>query len=324
MKIWALVLVLLCSSAVAQSGKHKWVLHKKTNPAGAPPSIDTFSEEACKVGHFTPFCQLPYDGPPRDIDKACGHCGTSDLKGNDLTAEFEQNFQKTNLCSPSDAPVLVTIEDLHQLQKQVDGIPGFKYGNIHSGGSGPPLDRSPLKDMKPVNGKTLHEGMVVRFVGFLAEEHYSPESTSNAGESVNCGANDHPNVDIHMSLLETATRVPPHATGAQKEPILCPSIGAEMIPHFRPEDWEFAQLEHVSDRQVRLTGQLFFDGSHKPCNVPGHATTDPKRIASWEIHPIYAFEVCKKIGGAACDPNKDSDWMTMDEATKNMGENEEP
>jgi hypothetical protein len=133
--------------------------------------------------------------------------------------------------------------------------------------------------MNKVNGKNLQEGTVVRFVGFMAEEHYSPSSTSNSGESGNCGANDHPNVDIHIALLDHAERVAKKATGAEKEPILCPSVTAEIIPHFRPDDWEIDQLEAISDRQVRVTGQLFFDGSHKPCSVPHHATSDPKRIA---------------------------------------------
>jgi hypothetical protein len=278
---------------------------------------DVFSPATCNADHFQLFCQLPYDGRAREIDRSCGHCGTSDLSGDKLNAELSQNFQKTNLCSPSDAPLLVTGADLANLQGQVDALPGFRYGNPHAGGFGPPTDRGPLTHMKGVDGKNLQEGVVVRFVGFMAEEHYSPASTSDTGESVNCGANDHPNVDIHIALVDHAERLPKKATAAEKDAILCPSVTAEMIPQFRPDDWEFAQLELISDRQVRVTGQLFFDGSHKPCG-PHHGSSDPRRIASWEIHPIYAFEVCKR-DGAACNPTLDSDWQSITDALKALG-----
>jgi hypothetical protein len=232
-----------------------------------------------------------------------------------------QNFQKTNLCSPSDSPIDITPDDFKKLQDQVNAIPNFKFGNAHAGGFGAPADREPLRNMKSVNGKNLQEGIVVRFSGFMVEEHYSPTSSSESGESVNCGESDHPNVDIHISLGTKQDRVPKHATVAQKETILCPTIGAEMIPHFRPDDWEFAQLEAISDKEVRVTGQLFFDGSHRACGDPHRAATDLKRISSWEIHPIYAFEVCKHDTG--CDVNKDSDWESLTAAVVKSSEKEE-
>src|SRR5262249_39828811 len=183
--------------------------------------------------------------------------------GAKLTAELMQNFQKDNLCSTADSPLNITAQDLKTLQDAVNALPNFDYGNPHAHGFGPPLDRTPLKNMAPVHNKKLQEGTVVRFSGFMVEEHYSPRSTSDSGESVNCGANDHSNVDIHIALSDQHQRLPNHATVAQKETILCPTITAEMIPHFRPDDWEFEQLETISDRQVRVTGQLFFDGSHR-------------------------------------------------------------
>jgi hypothetical protein len=289
-----------------------------------------FSSDKCSrnsAKHFQQFCSLPFDGSPHQIDADCGHCGDaadSNLPPDKLNAEMAQNFQKTNLCSPSDSPVDVTPDDLKKLQEGVNHIPNFKYGNVHAGGFGPPLDRAPLKAMSPVNGKHLQEGMVVRLAGFMVEEHYSPTSASQHGESVNCGESEHTNVDIHIALGTRRERIPKHATSAEKEPILCPTITAEMIPHFRPDDWEFAQLEAVSDREVRVTGQLFFDGSHRACGDPHRASTDPKRISSWEIHPVYAFEVCKRASGG-CDINQDSDWKSITDALAEIqDENDEP
>jgi hypothetical protein len=240
-----------------------------------------------------------------------------------LTAEFAQNFQKDNLCSSSDTPVAVTTDDFNKLQKAVDSIANFKYGNPHAGGFGPPLDRKPLQFLRDVNGKHLEEGLVVRYLGFMVEEHYSPSSSSDSGESVNCNHTDQPSVDIHIALGDKQERVPKKASVPDKERILCPTITAEMIPHYRPDDWEFAQLELISDRQVRVTGQLFFDGSHRACGDPHRASSDPKRISSWEIHPVYEFEVCKQSAG--CDPEKDSDWQSITEALKDARaeENEE-
>ena len=282
-----LCLVLLCHShgQVGQhGGSHRH--HSSSGPL-ANTSPETFSQQICSVDHFRLLCLLPYDGRPHEIDHSCGHCGDaleSDLSGDKLTAELMQNFQKTNLCSSDGSPAEVSAQDLKKLQDLVNAIPNFKYGNSHAHGFGPPLDRGPLKHMDPVNNKDLQEGVVVRYTGFMVEEHYSPRSPSDSGESVNCGATDHPNVDIHIALGSRRERLPKSANVTDKERILCPTITAEMIPHFRPDDWEFEQLEIISDRQVRVTGQLFFDGSHKPCGDPHRATSDPKRISSWEIH----------------------------------------
>jgi hypothetical protein len=54
---------------------------------------------------------------------------------------------------------------------------------------------------------------------------------------------------------------------------------------------------------------LFFDGSHVPCTAEGKAGNNPardnakdfERLALWEIHPIYAIDVCKFGDKAKCD-----------------------
>jgi hypothetical protein len=45
------------------------------------------------------------------------------------------------------------------------------------------------------------------------------------------------------------------------------------------------------DRPLRITGQMMFDGSHRPC---ANGSGSPKRVSVWEIHPVYASDVCNK------------------------------
>jgi hypothetical protein len=76
-------------------------------------------------------------------------------------------------------------------------------------------------------------------------------------------------------------------------------VTAEISPHFRPASWDrfdvnpkTTQAAHglpLKRVKVRISGQLFFDASHKPCiNGEGRA---PRRRSIWEIHPVYAIDV---------------------------------
>jgi hypothetical protein len=324
---YTLLLTPIACPLLGQTAHHHG---RHRHPSSSSPSNSNhstvFSNQSCNSDHFQLLCVLPYDGRPREIDSSCGHCGDaleSGLSGAKLTAELAQNFQKDNLCAPAGSPAIITTQDLQKLQEHVNAIPNFDYGNSHAGGFGPPSDRAPLRNLAPVNNKNLQEGTVVRYAGFMVEEHYSPRSSSESGESVNCGASDHPNVDIHIALGDKPERLAKKADAAEKDRILCPTITAEMIPHFRPDDWEIEQLETISDRQVRVTGQLFFDGSHRACGDPRRANSDPRRVSSWEIHPVYAFEVCKSITGT-CDINRDADWESLPDALAGQGDHEEP
>jgi hypothetical protein len=123
-----------------------------------------------------------------------------------------------------------------------------------------------------------------------------------SGESVNCGSDQFADNDIHIALVETADEESEND-----------SLTAEISPHFRPAAWDrfdvnpkTSQIANglpLKGRQVRLTGQLFFDGSHHPCKV---GQCGPARFTVWEIHPIYAIEV--KDG---------SKWVSLEEFANN-------
>jgi hypothetical protein len=89
----------------------------------------------------------------------------------------------------------------------------------------------------------------------------------------------------------------------------CSSVVAEMIPHHRPASWTAQNVEAVAKKKlpVRLTGQLFFDSSHSPCQNGKSLSGDPKRTSLWEVHPIYEFDVCPQG-----DCSNGSGWVTLE------------
>jgi hypothetical protein len=91
---------------------------------------------------------------------------------------------------------------------------------------------------------------------------------------------------------------------------LCKSVVAEMTPHYRPDEWKWTNFRDMEHFYVRVTGQLFFDGSHKPCSQGSALSGHPARATVWEIHPVYRFEICEydecpgSFGGLlSCGPN---------------------
>jgi hypothetical protein len=42
------------------------------------------------------------------------------------------------------------------------------------------------------------------------------------------------------------------------------------------------------------------------------ANAGPKRFSSWEIHPVYAMDVCKFTTQAKCRVDRDSDWTSFE------------
>jgi hypothetical protein len=156
----------------------------------------------------------------------------------------------------------------------------------------------------------VHEGTLVHTVAFLLHGAYSDTTT---GESVNCYTPGSATNDIHLALM------PAKPTAAADE---CQSFTAEITPHYRPADWLILSTLHKTktksnqqmiaasdlDRPLRITGQMFFDGSHRPCK---NGSGSPQRIAVWEIHPVYAIDVCKSATLAACRVDTDSDWQSL-------------
>jgi len=97
-------------------------------------------------------------------------------------------------------------------------------------------------------------------------------------------------------------------------PLKGTSVTAEISPHFQPEKWNTAKLKSASKHPLRLQGQLMYDASHRPCPRPPHSR-DPARVSSWEIHPVYAIDVCtkKSLSNCKADNNDSSVWVPLDQ-----------
>jgi hypothetical protein len=237
-----------------------------------------------------PFSSIEVKHP---IDTSCGLEGKSTSSANSKT----QNKVKNNLCA-SGTPETVTPDSLTALQKST---------TVPAGQGKEPADRSPLEK--------LGEGKIVRMKAFLIEAHVADLPS---GESVNCSGPTADLNDIHMAM------------GTSHDTQECASVSAEIIPHYRPatwdqigtfESWSSSTKKYVGDPAVqarllaqpyRITGQLFFDSSHQPCPCGDtKCTGDPIRASDWEIHPVYAIEVCKT--GTSCNEATDSDWIAFDQ-----------
>jgi hypothetical protein len=159
-----------------------------------------------------------------------------------------------------------------------------------------------LTNVITANGQSIGEGKLVRLVIHLMEAHYSDTQRGHSpkfGESVNCYRPSKEENDIHIVL------------GQEASADECTSVTAEMSPHFRPAKWTADNVNSVGEHAIRVTGQLFYDSSHVICQ--SGKRTAPKRASLWEIHPVYAFEVCESTDIAACQTAPESAWQPLDQ-----------
>src|SRR5262249_62280941 len=86
-----------------------------------------------------------------------------------------------------------------------------------------------------------------------------------------------------------------------------------MIPHLRPDIFDPKFLIPIAKRKipVRISGQLFFDASHRPCgSTPPDSSV---RGSLWEIHPIYALDVCRHNTLHECSASNESAWKPLND-----------
>jgi hypothetical protein len=229
-----------------------------------------------------PFQSIELQHP---IDSSCGLAG----KGSDGSAL--QNQTKNNFCGGTSYQT-ITQQGLLSKQASVSALPGY----LDWSGENMPASRSGFV--------SLGEGMPVQFIGYILEDHYA-DLTS--GEGVNCDVkDDQASNDIHIALVPQ--------TGVTDE---CQSNSAEMVPHYRPASWTTVNLDKIGHTTlVRVSGQLMYDADHKICGEQGFsATDDPHRLSGWEIHPVYAFDVCIQQSNGNCSQWQAlSDWATSPSA----------
>lgn len=269
----AILFVAFCFVSFAGKGGRRTVAAAGPAPAATPTPA------------FQPGCKLPYDDIKVDklaVDKFCGKSGSADpTSPNGL-----QNGAKNNFCAKG-SPVPITIDTFDSLMDAV------RTKKIPYGTDGLPASRSGLSNViTDASGNKLGEGKLVTFEGVVREAHHADTFVDGfGGENVNCNVTDLEWNDIHVALVAPDDNKP------------CRSVTAELSPHGRPQPWgRFATARdrdvfHVENglplegARVRMTGPLFFDASHAPCNDPLKKNTDPARRSIWEIHPVYSIDI---------------------------------
>jgi hypothetical protein len=262
-----------------------------------------------------PLQLKPFTHKPQRIDFLCGNTGCHKGEG---TANDEQNAMKNNFCAPVTNITPVTLKTFGDLGNASTNAPTIPKGE-------PPPSRVRLaKIITLSNGKKLGEGQTVTFVGFVLDARHSnvdnndPLNKGN-GESVQCDLLGCAYNDIHITLAEKPD-----------ESALCNTAVAEIVPHYRPPAWNLFDSPDYAGffktHAVKISGQLFFDGSHVPC-TSGKAGFNPardnakdfERLALWEIHPIYAIDVCKHTKKSQCRPDDSSAWIPFSRLQSHLG-----
>lgn len=281
----ALVLASVLPSALAPPPSGQPTTVERTEPAAPTRRADTRRASTA----FNPTCELPFDDIKTEglaVDSVCSEDGNA---GDDEGKRLEINA-KNNFCADGD-PVPISYDDFKSLQAASDNVGGLKKTLKTT--------REPLLNILSSPGRpAIGEGSVVQFVAFVLDAHHSNVGKGK-GELVNCKLPDREDNDIHIELVIDPSDDDP-----------CNSVTTEMSPHFRPEAWE-ELVDLKIERPVRITGPLFFDGSHQPCR--DGKRPNPKRISVWEIHPTYQFEVCKNKTLVACDVRNHSQWIPLDQ-----------
>jgi hypothetical protein len=292
-----LLLTLLAASllvqVVGQSKNHS----SHSTPDAAPTAAATPQFQLdCTIDSLTT------DALP--IDKVCGKNGDSAPSSDSA----KQNVIKNRFCLPGSptTPVAIDFATIDALQKaaQQKHIPfgRIDLGNGNSKENLPP-NRSLLIDLiTNANGQKLGEGNLVTLEGFIFKARHS---NVGAGESVNCHRPLLADNDVHIALAQTKAGALQQTTASE-----CKTVTAEITPHHRSQSYnrfstfpadflnghpQAAGKDKLKGNpppllgaRVRVTGQLFFDGSHAPCSN-GHGA--PARRSIWEIHPVFKIEV---------------------------------
>src|SRR5882724_10760755 len=259
---------------------------------------------------------FPVATEARDIDRLCPAEGGSSSD----SPKGLQNKAKNNLCASND-PKTLTFADFMSLQHDATarhilfGADGFGADRVEH----LPTDRTSLTSGNfQVSGETVNEGDVVQIVAFMDDPH---PADLGSGENVNCNQPDASENDIHINLVERPAPPKPKPNDpdadekkAARKRALCKAIVAEVIPHFRPENYDAKFLFAVARRRfpVKIVGKLFFDATHRPCD--GDTPRDSSvRGTLWEFHPIYSIDVCRHKSLGQCPADDSSVWRTLDQ-----------
>lgn len=205
-------------------------------------------------------------------------------------AAMRNQLKRTVLAgSPGDARLL-TLDDFRTLQRHVDSMFQGHRPTFHG-------DRGALSGLALPSGP-ISEGSLVGVAGYLVA------ARAQGPESVNCESGTE--VDFHINVGQTDTSSEWNG------------IVVEIIPQFRPgglsatSDLAAALGRVVAGKQrVMAVGQLMLDNEHIVNDDPGHPRGgSPKRMSTWELHPVTALLVCQQN---VCVDGQPADWTPLEQ-----------
>jgi hypothetical protein len=243
-------------------------------------------------GKRLPFTAIAPSTDPMAVCDAEGRTGSTQPSA----AKQRENTAKNNLWVTG-VPTPVEFSDFSALQSAVGNSPNLT------------TSRRVVEAPQKVTHGTVGEGSLVQLVAYLRDAHIAdcmaPRNGKGgeSGEAVNCDFIGVKANDLHITMM-------PLTEPADE----CDSVTAEMTPHFRPDAWQMLDQQTPTKNPVRVTGTLFFDDSHQPCTSQRKPASirDPARRAVWEIHPVYALDVCTAASDDKCVGTDNTVWMPYD------------
>lgn len=224
-------------------------------------------------------CTLPYEvAPTRDVFEFCDNAGRREGAAPPPLADRLRLDAQNNLCARAGTPLELALRDFGSFPKP----PSSQLT----------ASRLSLAAVVKDRGPAVGEGTVVRTTGVITKARVAgcsgPEAGKPAGELVSCNmllGIRHSEIQLNLN------------TGRADETNTCGDVVAKIITHFRPRAWQDIDVRTPLP-PVRITGQLFYDDTASGCSQPGR----------WEIHPVYAIDVCTSVD-SACESGNPARWM---------------
>lgn len=234
-------------------------------------------------------CVLPYAdyAPTRDALYFCDNAGRRAGMPPPPLADRLRLDAQNNLCAPTSAPVPITL-------KEFGSLPSPPSSQLAT-------SRKSLAQVAVLPGRSaVGEGTVVRTVGIISKAHVvgcdEPAPGEPAASAVTCHFMGGPKVsEIQLNLSPVS---------APKDEPDCDTVVGKLVTHYRPIWWDDIDIK-TPGAPVRITGQLFYDDTAGSCQGAG---SKAPRMTGWEVHPIYAIDVCITTA-AECDPANGKLWL---------------
>lgn len=244
-------------------------------------------------------CSRPHGGcaRTRPCQASFGDCpadGCADPSTQPEQALLNRTKQRRPATGDIAGALALTFGDFKSLQTQAAGILEKPRGELSQ------IERDKLRNLRVTRGRVA-EGQLASVNGYIALSEERPGS--NGGESVNCKFTGQEFSDFHIPVV------------ASKSHDEFRGIVVEMIPQNRPPGWTLAKLRAVQRlrRHVLIAGALFFDNIHVVNRDPATPISNqPRRVSTWELHPVSHFFVCNKTN-SKCNTGNFAEWTPLEE-----------